>query len=81
LWGLGGATALVLVLAALVVPAAAHADCGGPDVAEPSHHVRGVLPPLVIGDSTMLLALYQLAGEGYDARRRAAASFPPHWRC
>jgi len=76
LCGLGGATALVLVLAALVVPAAAHADCGGPDVAEPSHHVRGVLPPLVIGDSTMLLALYQLAGEGYDAEAQGCRQFP-----
>ena len=76
MWGLGGAAVLVFVLAALVVPAAARADCGGPEIAEPSHHVRGVLPPLVIGDSTMLLALYQLAGEGYDAEAQGCRQFP-----
>jgi lysophospholipase L1-like esterase len=76
LWGLGGAVALVIVLAALMVPVAARADCGGAATAEPSHHVRGELPPLVIGDSTMLLALYQLAGEGYDAEAQGCRQFP-----
>jgi lysophospholipase L1-like esterase len=76
LLGLGGATALIVVLAALVLAGHAHADCGGPESAEPSHHVRGELPPLVIGDSTMLLSLDQLAREGYDAEAQGCRQFP-----
>jgi len=68
--------ALLAALAVLVLPAHARADCGGPDTAEPSHQVRGVLPPLAIGDSTMLLALDQLAAEGYDAEAQGCRQFP-----
>jgi lysophospholipase L1-like esterase len=74
--GLSGAVVLIVVLAALGLPGRARADCGGPDTAEPSHHRRGELPPLVIGDSTMLLSLYQLAGEGYDAEAQGCRQFP-----
>ena len=76
LLGFGAAAALIVVLAVLTLPGHARADCGGPETAEPSHHVRGELPPLVIGDSTMLLSLDQLAREGYDAEAQGCRQFP-----
>ena len=54
-----------------LLPAPVAADyyppqCGPDHVIEPSHHPRGQRPPLAIGDSTMLLAAYRLAGAGYE---------------
>ncbi len=65
-WALAGVFLLALTLLAVAVPAAS-AQCGGVDTAYPSHHPRGRRPPLAIGDSTMLLALQDLANIGYEA--------------
>jgi hypothetical protein len=73
---LAAAITLIAALAVLGLPTRARADCGGPEVALPSHQVRGVLPPLAIGDSTMLLALYELAAKGYDAEAQGCREFP-----
>jgi hypothetical protein len=63
------AAALIGFTVGAAWPSATSADdgCGGVEEAFPSHHPRGRLPPLAIGDSTMLLALGSLAAEGYDA--------------
>lgn len=84
-------------VAALMRPGSGRADyyppqCGGDHIVEPRlppHHQR---PPLAIGDSTMLLAAYNLAAVGFEvdaqgcrqydealqilARRRAAGTLP-----
>jgi lysophospholipase L1-like esterase len=52
---------------ALAFPAVGQADCGGVESARPAHHPRGQLPPLAIGDSTMLLSLPGLSARGFDA--------------
>ncbi len=41
-------------------------QCGTDHIVGPSHHSRGRRPPLAIGDSTMLLAAYDLAAAGYQ---------------
>jgi hypothetical protein len=51
------------------------AGCGGVREAWPSHHPAGRLPPLAIGDSTMLLALYDLSGTGYDANAHGCRQY------
>ncbi len=43
------------------------AGCGGVRVANPARRQNHQRPPLAIGDSTMLLALYNLAAIGYEA--------------
>ncbi|MHB8694772.1 MAG: DUF459 domain-containing protein [Solirubrobacteraceae bacterium] len=53
--------------AMLSLPAASEAACGGTVTAYPRHHPAGQLPPLAIGDSTMLLSLPGLASAGYQA--------------
>ena len=69
-----GRAALTCALAAIAIlglssihPAGALGGCGGVETASAKHHPGGQLPPLAIGDSTMLLALYDLAGRGFDA--------------
>jgi len=57
-----GATLLMLVF-----PAISRAGCGGVETAAAATHLPGQLPPLAIGDSTMLLSLPGLAADGYDA--------------
>src|SRR6185312_5634128 len=54
---------------ALLLPAAAPAQCGS---VEKSHPRRKVArrPPIAIGDSSMLLALPSLARAGYNANAR-----------
>jgi hypothetical protein len=69
---LGWAPLAVAVALLMLVPGGGRADyyppqCGGLHVAEPAHHPAGQRPPLAIGDSTMLLALYNLSGEGFEA--------------
>jgi hypothetical protein len=64
------------VLGALaLMPAATHASCGGVEEVYPHHHPRGRLPPLTIGDSTMLLALDELAALGYDANAHGCRQY------
>lgn len=63
----GAAVALACALAlALGRPGAAIAGCGGTVTSAPRHHPAGRLPPLALGDSTMLLSLPGLAAAGYD---------------
>jgi hypothetical protein len=54
---------------------AGDAGCGGVRVAEPAHRHGSDRPPLAIGDSTMLLALYNLAGVGYEANAHGCRQF------
>ena len=65
---------LLLVVAA-AFPAAGQAGCGGVRTARPAHRHGSARPPLAIGDSTMLLALYNLAGIGYEANAQGCRQF------
>ncbi len=56
----------VLIVAALACPPSGEAACGGAVIGQPSHRVAGQLPPLTIGDSTMLLSVPGLAAAGYE---------------
>jgi len=58
------------------MPIARPAGCGGVQEVYPAHHPRGRIPPLAIGDSTMLLALDQLAAEGFDANAHGCRQYP-----
>jgi hypothetical protein len=58
--------ALVVALALLAVPATASAGCGGVQFEPAKKKPRRGKPPLAIGDSTMLLAMPDLARIGYD---------------
>jgi hypothetical protein len=58
--------ALVAILAPLAFPALGHASCGGVVTSQARAHPPGQLPPLAMGDSTMLLSLSGLAAAGYD---------------
>ena len=71
--GVGGLLAVLGLLAAM--PSRSLADCGGVEEAFPHHHPRGQLPPLAIGDSTMLLALYDLSAIGYDANAHGCRQY------
>src|SRR5437660_90669 len=62
--------------AASRTPVATRADCGGVEEVYPARHPRGKLPPLAIGDSTMLLSLDELAGIGYDATANGCLPYP-----
>jgi hypothetical protein len=59
----------------LVLPSASFAQCGGVFAVQPKHHPRGRIPPLAIGDSTMLLALYDLAAVGYNANAHGCRQY------
>ncbi len=67
-----------LVLAGLMLlgrPAHGLADCGGPQSASAAHGVAGQLPPLALGDSTMLLSVPGLAAEGFDVNAQGCRQF------
>jgi hypothetical protein len=68
-----GALAAVLLL--LVFPSISRAGCGGTEISHPAHHPRGQLPPLTIGDSTMLLSLPGLAHNGFEANAHGCRQF------
>ena len=72
---LGCASAIVATLILLTFPAIGRADCGGVETARAASHPRGQLPPLTIGDSTMLLSLPGLAARGYDANAHGCREF------
>jgi hypothetical protein len=69
-----GATAALWPASA--VPSTALDGCGGVVIARATHHPHGQLAPLAIGDSTMLLALYDLAARGFDANAHGCRQFP-----
>ena len=61
---------------ALALPATGQGGCGGVATAAPTHREHGARPPLAIGDSTMLLALFDLAHIGYEANAHGCRQFP-----
>jgi lysophospholipase L1-like esterase len=65
----------VLALLALTAPAA-HAACGGVEQEKPRKDVNLGRAPIAIGDSPMLLALPNLAQEGYLANARGCRQWP-----
>jgi lysophospholipase L1-like esterase len=69
------AIALTAAAFALSLPAVGRADCGGAETAQPAHHPRGQLPPLAIGDSTMLLSMPGLAARGYAVSAQGCRQF------
>ncbi len=72
-WAVAGLAAAVVAL-----PGASRATfgCGGVHTARAAHHPRRLPAPLAIGDSTMLLALDQLAARGYDVNAHGCRQFP-----
>jgi lysophospholipase L1-like esterase len=70
-----GVAAVIGALSVLGFPALAHAGCGGTDISHPAHPPRGQLPPLAIGDSTMLLSLPGLAAEGFEANAHGCRQY------
>jgi hypothetical protein len=69
------AIAAAALAGALALPASAQDGCGGVESAS-AHPGHGVRPPLAIGDSTMLLALFDLAHIGYEANAHGCRQFP-----
>ena len=67
---------LVLALVASPEPSAGAAACGGVEVAQPKKNVSRGPAPLAIGDSSMLLALPDLARKGYKANARGCRMMP-----
>lgn len=59
----------------VLAPHAAHAACGGVKAANAKKNVAKGKPPLVVGDSVMLLAVERLAGEGFNVNARGCR----HW--
>jgi hypothetical protein len=60
------AVLLVLAAALLLAPAAADAGCGGVRYLPAKKRPKRGKPPLAIGDSTMLLAMPNLARDGWN---------------
>src|SRR3954469_7875067 len=58
-----------------ILPGAASAGCGGVRTSYPNHKRNKGRPPLAIGDSVMLLALRQLAREGFEANAHGCRGF------
>jgi hypothetical protein len=56
-------------------PRSAGADCGGVQTATAQHWHKSYRPPLAVGDSTMLLALPQLAAAGFDVNAHGCRQF------
>jgi hypothetical protein len=70
------AVALVTALALALVPAAAKAACGSAAQEKPRKDVSLGRAPIAVGDSPMLLALPDLAAEGYRANARGCRQYP-----
>jgi lysophospholipase L1-like esterase len=73
--GLAGA-AVVGTLVALLLASGARAACGGVEHENPRKDVSLGRAPIAIGDSPMLLALGDLADEGYRANARGCRQYP-----
>jgi hypothetical protein len=76
-----GRSRLFVAIAALIVggalaPAIVRAACGGVEQEKPHKDVNLGRAPLAIGDSPMLLALPNLADEGYRANARGCRQYP-----
>jgi hypothetical protein len=70
------AAALVACCGALLFAASARAACGGVEQENPRKDVNLGRAPIAIGDSPMLLALADLAQEGYRANARGCRQYP-----
>lgn len=68
--------AAVAALALTLVPSAAQAACGSAAQEKPRKNVSLGRAPLAVGDSPMLLALPDLAAEGYRANARGCRQYP-----
>ena len=66
---------VVLLIAAIGHPRVAQATCGGvyAETVKPPH--RGVLPPLAIGDSTLILSVPTLKREGISANAQGCRQY------
>ena len=66
---------VVLLVAAIGHPRVAQATCGGvyAETVKPPH--RGVLPPLAIGDSTLILSVPTLKREGISANAQGCRQY------
>jgi lysophospholipase L1-like esterase len=73
--GLAGA-AVVGTLVALLLASSARAACGGVEQENPRKDVSLGRAPIAVGDSPMLLALGDLAEEGYRANARGCRQYP-----
>ena len=73
-----GLTVLAAITAfvALLVADGAGAGCGGVQQENPKKNVNLGRAPIAIGDSPMLLALGDLADEGYRANARGCRQYP-----
>jgi len=68
--------AAIALLPGLAAPGPAVAGCGGVRTGEPQRHKGAGLPPLAIGDSTMLLALPNLTRRGFAVNAHGCRQFP-----
>jgi hypothetical protein len=71
-----GGLLLTLAVGVLATPPQASAGCGGVQAVKPRKRPSTYLPPLALGDSTMIFALPSLAAEGFDANARGCRQFP-----
>jgi hypothetical protein len=67
---------LTLAVYGLARPARTFAACGGVQSGQAKRHIARGLPPLAIGDSTMLLSLPALTADGFDVNARGCRQFP-----
>jgi hypothetical protein len=58
------------------MPRAAFAACGGVEVGSAERHLGHGVPPLAIGDSTMLLSLPALTAAGWDVNAHGCRQYP-----
>lgn len=72
LWAICASAIATFVLA---YPAVSRAGCGGTEISHPADHRGGQLPPLAIGDSTMLLSLPGLAHAGFEANAHGCRQY------
>jgi lysophospholipase L1-like esterase len=72
---LAACLAAVALVAAALSPSRASAACGGTLTSQARTHPKGQLPPLALGDSTMILSLPGLASAGYDANAHGCRQF------
>jgi lysophospholipase L1-like esterase len=70
------ALAAIAAFVALLVADSARAGCGGVQQENPKKNVSLGRAPIAIGDSPMLLALGDLADEGYRANARGCRQYP-----
>jgi hypothetical protein len=73
---LGTVALIAALLVASALPPAGQAGCGGVETTQAAHHPPGELPPLAIGDSTLLLSQPGLAARGFDVNAHGCRQMP-----